>query len=181
MTREAEATTLQPLRFALGSMVTQEDLQKLIKQANWTYANRPMLHVSKSCGPAGWTTDAPALHGIEFRTGAGAVEVFQGDVYILPETTKIIVGAACSFPSGETGNVTIDIGGGGATLSHADADNDTELRDEVLTSSTGTGWLKFIVELTRTAGTGTATLLRFRIQDKVPESLPAPVLEPLGE
>ena len=181
MSREMEATTISPLRFALGAMIGQEDLQKLIKQLNWTFGNRPQVHAAQSCGAHGWgTSESPYLHGIAFReTAAGAVTVFQTNIKILPEVDNIVVGAACEFSGSDTGEVHFTVGGGSATVTCNAAQSDTDRNATIATSSTGTGWQAVTIQVERTAGIADAQLLRFRIQD---EAIGAGALpEPLGE
>ena len=176
-----DATTISPGRFALGAMVGQEDLQRLIKQLNWSFGNRPQVHAAQSCGASGWgTAGSPYLHGVTFRaTGSGAVTVFQTNIKILPEVDNIVVGAACEFSGSDTGEVHFAIGGGSASVTFNAAQNDTDRPATIATSSTGTGWQSVTIQGERTAGTADAQLLRFRVQDEAIGAAGLP--EPIGE
>lgn len=101
VTRQGNPTTLSPFEFVLGAPVTAENAQAVIEQANWTFAERPQLHLGLTTAAAGWETGAPRTHGMLFRaSGSGFVEVYRFRIRILPETVNVVCGAECLFGSG---------------------------------------------------------------------------------
>ena len=97
MAKEQAATTLDPVMMVLGSPVYAEDSQAVIKQANWTFGNRPMCHISQVTGKrTGGASSTPSSLQIEFRAiASGSVEVLRFYVQILPETLNVTAGAEC--------------------------------------------------------------------------------------
>ena len=181
MSKEQAVSTLDPTAMVLGSPVFAEHSQAVIKQANWTFGNRPMMHINQVTGKrTGGASSTPSSLQIEFRaTSAGMVEVLRFYVQILPETVSITAGAEC-YMAGDTGDVKFTIGASNQTISfdHSAGDSGTEKTATFATSATGSGWQICKIEVEKTAGTSDIHLSRFRVQDvSITSSLPSPVIE----
>tara|TARA_Y100000310_G_scaffold235720_1_gene238886 strand:+ start:7421 stop:8272 length:852 start_codon:yes stop_codon:yes gene_type:complete len=179
MTREAAIATISPSLFIVGAPVRHTDPPDVIKQANWSFANRPALHGAQTVADEGWETGAPLCHAIGFRVAAtGFVGVIQFPMYIEPETTTIRCGAECNMGASDTGDVKFTIGATSVTLStFAVGQNGTEVLASITAANAGRGWVTCTIEIDRLAGSGTAELLRYRVQSLAETAFPAPLIE----
>ena len=197
MSRTSNKTTISPATYVLGRPVFAEDARTVIEQLNWSFQNRTQVHVSQTCAPPGWG-GAPAVHfqaqtlSIQFRsTGAGSIEVLRYELKIQPEVTQVTVGAAVDGLVNGSPDDEVDVlfkaydATTGALLSTltltfvGEAENDAQEVDHFNTSTIGTGWDQFAVELdAQSVQVGSSPVLRrLRIQDKKETTLPAPVVE----
>ena len=175
MARTQATTTISPSEFILGAPITSENAQAVIEQLNWSYGRRPQLHVSLTTAPAAWSTNSPTTHGMEFRGSATFLEVYRFEIKVMPETVNVVVGAECTFASGQDGEVKFTIGASATTLSINSSHNGTERSATLATSATGTGWITCTIETRIVTGSTGNDLVRVRVQDEpITSSLPAP-------
>ncbi len=178
MAKEKATTTISPSLFIVGAPVRHDDAQAVIKQASWSYANRPGMHGAQTTADQGWETGAPLCHDIDFRAVGADHEVFRFPVYIEPETTTITCSAECSMGTLDTGAVTFTIGSTSAAITFSNANNGSSKPGNITAASIGArGWQTCIVSIERTVADSAAALLRYRVQDAIETSLPAPIIE----
>ena len=179
MSKEQAVSTLDPTFMVLGAPVFAEHGQAVIKQANWTFGNRPMMHISQMTGKrTGGAASTPSSLALEFRaTSAGSVEVLRFYIKILPETVTLTAGAEC-YLAGGAGSVKFTIGSSSQTITYTLSDSGTEKTVSFSSGATGVDWQLCTIELEKTSGTSDMHLSNFRIQDDVViSSLPDPILE----
>lgn len=197
MSRTSSKTTISPATYVLGRPVFAEDARTVIEQLNWSFQNRTQVHVSQTCAPAGWggapssPLQAQTL-SLEFRApAAGAIEVLRYELKIQPEVTQVNIGAAVDGLVNGTPDDEVNVlfkaydATTGALLSTltltftGESENDTQKVDQFNTSTIGTSWVQFAIELDAQAvQVGSSPVLRrVRIQDRKETTLPAPVVE----
>ena len=175
MTRQGSTSSVSPSGFIIGAPVTAENAQEVIEQANWTFANRPQVHLNLTTGGAGWHANAPYTHKMLFRaSGSGFVEVYRFRIRILPETVNVICGAECLFGSGVAGEVKFTIGSGTVTITADNSHNASE-RTGTIAAASISGWQTVTVEIQTTSGAAGGGLQRIRVQDEAQAAYPAPV------
>ena len=183
MSKDQAAASLSPTLMILGAPIYAEHLRATIKQANWTFGNRPQIHLNQSTGKrtATGSTSAettPTTLGLEFRgTAAGKIEVLRFHVNILPETVNVICGAEVYIPGGGA-SVRFTIGAASQTITYLTADSGTEKTATITTASSGTGWQICTVDIEKTSGAFDMQLSRVRVQDEsITSALPSPTIE----
>ena len=182
MARQEATTTLSPAsEFATGAEIYFEDTVEVLEQLNWSFGQRPQLHLACATGDETWTTNGAFMLGAIFRPIAtGWVEVFRTRLKLLPETINVICGARCVFGTLDTGEVRFTLGADSVTLGFTAADNGTEKEGLIDTATSGTGWQTLRIEIRRTGASqvNPAIMRNLRVQDEAiaAASLPAPAL-----
>lgn len=183
MSKDQAAASLSPTLMILGAPIYAEHLRSTIKQANWTFGNRPQIHLNQSTGKRTGTGSSaaettPTTIGLEFRgTAAGMIEVLRFYVNILPETVNVICGAEVYISAGGA-SVRFTIGAATQTITYLTADSGTEKTATITTASSGTGWQICTVEIENTGGVVDMQLSRVRVQDEsITSALPSPTIE----
>lgn len=176
MAKTSALTTLSPKKLSLGSPVVAEDALAVVELANWVFVNRPQMHVSMVCGPQGWSTNSAGTLATYFRiTGESFCQLLRFRIWVLPETTDIVVGARCWFDTGESGTVRFEVGSETADIAFDDGDNGNEVSG-VVDGPGVAGWQTVKIWLRRDVGSTarSAYLYSLRIQDAPQSVLPDP-------
>lgn len=178
MTITAQTTNLHPLIFSPGQPILRDDLLPVVRQLNWSGANRPSIHAALNTGDAGdGDLEIPALR-ILFPT---TPSVFTTRLRFRPFLSPDVVTTRCRFVvtvdvnDGSTVRTRLTVGSAAAvTTVHAFGTSTTQIN--TATSSSGTGLQTVTLELERVSpGTSPASLDAFTFMDSIITSIPSPV------
>lgn len=179
MARQTAAATMTPLVFSTGNAIKSDDILTLVRQVNWSGANRMQTHAGLNCGDANdlvivgpLRITVTATVGV-FRTRIRFTARISRDAASVVGRYQIFVDAA-----GTTIRSRLTVGAAAAvTTSHTSAGNGTDTAITVATSSSGTGFREVTLELERQSGAANASLDFFTFYEVPISSLTAPVDE----
>lgn len=179
MARQANVSTITPLAFSTGNAIKDADLLTLIRQMNWSGANRMQTHAGLNCGDA---NDLVIVGPLRI-TVTSTVGVFRTRLRFTARISRDAANVTCRYQifvdaAGTTIRSRITVGAAAAvTTSHTSAGNGTDTTITVATSSSGTGFRGITLELERNAGAANASLDFFACYEQIISSLTAPVDE----
>lgn len=179
MARQANVSTITPLAFSTGNAIKDADLLTLIRQMNWSGANRMQTHAGLNCGDA---NDLVIVGPLRI-TVTSTVGVFRTRLRFTARISRDAVAVTCRYQIfvdavGTTIRSRLTVGAAAAvTTSHTSAGNGTDTAISVATSSSGTGFREITLELERNAGVANASLDFFTCYEQIISSLTAPVDE----
>ena len=176
MARTAAVSTLSPLVFSPGSAIQAEDVLAVAQQLNWSGARRVTTH---ACLNTGDNTDVIII-GTNKCVVTATVGVFRVRVRhtsrISRDALQVQVRYRVNVASaGTTIRSRVTVGGATAvTTSHTSAGNSTDTTVTLNTSSTGTGFVSWTLELERQSGAARSYLGYYIAEDLAIVTLPAP-------
>ncbi len=154
MARQAASASVTPLIFSTGNAIKDADLLTLIRQLNWSGANRMQTHAGLNCGDA---NDLVIVGPLRITVTA-TVGVFRTRLRFTARISRDAASTLCRYQifvdaAGTTIRSRLTVGGAAAvTTSHTSAGNGTDTAITVATSSSGTGFQQVTLELERNAG-----------------------------
>lgn len=154
MGKTATQGTLSPFAFGPGLPIYEADVQTVAENLNYVAGESPTVYFSLICGTHAWgSAGSIATHNVVLSSSAGAVTYYEGHVWIDPDEQQISVAAAFNnLVAPNTIDVTWTLGLASQVVSYTSADEDVEKSHTFATSSTGTGWRSFKVQINHTAG-----------------------------
>ena len=164
MTRQAIDGTLSPFRFALGQVIYAEDLASVAAQLAYATARTPQHLAGSGCGDTGWGTASSPEAGKVTCSSGTASEVYSFRCWVDSDMQSLKFAARADVPASTTITVTVTVGAGTVTLTFVGATTvATVASGTVAVSTTGSGLLDCKIEVQRTAGSGTGTLLAWSL------------------
>lgn len=166
MAKTATDTSIGPNSFALGLGIFENGIQTVVEALNHYAGENTTTFFSFRCleaaDPLGPNIDP---HVVVFRNDATPIVRFSGEIWIDPDIQQIRIDAGAFLAASQEVDIEFTIGGGAdtITLTSGSAD-DYEGSGIIATSSTGTGWQDFDIELTHVTGTTDCALNYLRCE-----------------
>ena len=179
MSKPSAMATISPISLGVGAEVLADDLVDVIGQLNWSFQNRPRLHISAVVGANDWAAGGEvgtARIMIPASSSFGATALMFR-IRVRPEVEEIEIGARTWFDpaTSDAGEVEFTVGAAVATLVGDHSQNADEIAQTITTATSGTGSLLCSIRLRRTAGSSTTNFLRnIRVEDLPVATLPDP-------
>lgn len=178
MAKTATQATLSPYALATGKRIYASEAQSVAEQLNYAFQNTTITYFSFVAADAGWNgdPDTMATHAVHFD--GSAIDtwevVYQGQIYVDPDVQTIRCISNADVGAASVGNVRFTIGATNGTNTHSSTSSQTV---DLNTSSTGTGWLQFEIEIRYHSGAAAIQLTFITVEGKKPASIPSPISE----
>jgi len=177
--KDSTSQALAPTLLSAGRPITAEDVDIVVSQLNYAYANASHTHISLATGTAAWGTSGneESTHGI-LLDDASYTTYYEFSIYVDVDVSTLTWGANVSRGGGDDGNVRMTVGSATASvLSWSSSTGDGwQSADITVHANDDDGeWVSCTLELQRTSGSNNdASLIAWYIENKAPASIPDP-------